>query len=340
MPARHAGFTEYPERVCLKMNVLITGATGFIGRYLTAALSKTYSVRCLVRKASDIKELRDLNVNIVYGDLLDKGSLGPALDGIDLVYHLAGEVYSRKKKDYYKGNVLATNNLLEACKEKDTKRIIFLSSTGVYKPVTTKTLLTEESECEPITFYGKTKLDAEELVKRYNIPWVIVRAPVVYGPSQPPVLNKFFLDVLKKKKTYVIGDGNNLRSLCFVDNLVEGLVLLANKADVDGKTYILSDNSPYTFNEIIKTGSEVIQQKVDLIHFPNFLGDISWKIYRLMDSIFDLCFVELYAIKKMQLQEGCDITKAQKEIGYGPIITLEAGIESTIDWIRNNYIKG
>jgi nucleoside-diphosphate-sugar epimerase len=229
---------------------------------------------------------------------------------------------------------------LEACKEKGTKGIIFLSSIGVYKPVTTKTLLTEESECDPITFYGKTKLDAEGLVKKYNIPWVIVRAPVTYGPSQPPVLNKFFLDVLNKKKTCIIGDGNNLRSLCFIDNLVNGLLILANKTDVHGKTYILSDSSPYTLKEIIKTASKVIQQRIQEVHLPSYFGNISWKIYSLMDNVFNLCFVELYAIKKMQLQEGCDITKAQKEIGYSPIITLEAGIESTIDWIKNNYIKG
>jgi len=68
---------------------------------------------------------------------------------------------------------------------------------------------------------------------------------------------------------------------------------------------------------------------------PSFLGDISWKIYCLMGNVFDLCFVELYAIKKMQLQEGCDITRARKEIGYSPGVTLEAGIESTIDWLKN-----
>ena len=76
------------------MNILITGATGFIGKHLTAALSEIHSVRCLVRKTSDVKELRDLNVDLVYGDLLEKNSLAPALDGIDLVFHLAGEVYS------------------------------------------------------------------------------------------------------------------------------------------------------------------------------------------------------------------------------------------------------
>jgi nucleoside-diphosphate-sugar epimerase len=322
------------------MNILITGATGFIGRHLANALSKSeHSVRCLVRKTSNLDFLRNINVEIYYGDLLEKDSIRQALEKVDVIYHLAGQVHSRHKDDYHKGNISTTRNLLDGCREQGLKKIIFLSSVGVYRPVVTKALLTEESDCEPITFYGKTKLDAEELIKKYNIPWVIVRAPVVYGPYQPPVLNRFFLDVFNKKKMYIVGSGDNLRSLCFIDNLVEGLILLSNKP-VDGKTYILSDSQPYTLNEIIEVGSKVIKQRVEVVHLPNFLGNIAWKIYRLMDGMFDLCLVELYAIKKMQLHEGCDITKARKEIGYNPSITLEAGIESTIGWIKKNYING
>jgi nucleoside-diphosphate-sugar epimerase len=322
------------------MNVLITGATGFIGRYLTATLSKTYSVRCLVRKTSDIKELKDLSVDLVYGDLLDRNSLGPALDGIDLIYHLAGEVYSRKKDDYYKGNVLATQILLEACKEKGTKRIIFLSSTGVYKPTYTKELLTEEDECNPISIYGKTKLDAEGLIKKCNTPWVIVRAPVIYGPHQKSVLNRFFLDAINKRKMYLFGSGDNLRSICFIDNLVEGLVLLANKPNVDGETYILSDNSPYTYNEMIEPISKALHQRLKLVLLPSFLGNISWGINCLMGAVFGLSFVELYAIKKTQFHEAYDISKAKNEIGYCPSITLEEGMKSTIDWLRKTHIRG
>jgi nucleoside-diphosphate-sugar epimerase len=321
------------------MNILITGATGFIGRHLAGALSKTYPVRCLVRKTSDIISLRHFNVEITYGDLLVKDSLWPALDKIDLIYHLAGEVYSRKKDDYYKGNILATHNLLEACKEKGTKRIIFLSSVGVYKPVTTKTLLTEESECEPITFYGKTKLDAEELIKKSNIPWVIVRAPVIYGPFQPTVLDRFFLNALNKKKIYIIGDGNNLRSLCFIDNLVEGLVLLVNKPNIEGKTYILSDNFPYNFNQIIMTISAVIRRKIRIVYLPYFLGEFLWKIHNVIGKLFNLYFVELYSIKTMTLNLGCDIAKAKKEIGYNPSISLGIGIKTTVDWIKSSYYQ-
>lgn len=294
-------------------------------------------VRCLVRKSSDINFLREIKVDISYGDLLIKDSLRQAVEKIDLIYHLAGEVYSRKENDYYKGNILATKNLLEISEEKDIKRIIYLSSLAVYKQVTDKKLLTEESNCEPITLYGKTKLYAEELIKKYSIPSVIVRAPVIYGPYQPNILNKFFFDAFKRKKIYIIGDGGNIRSLCFINNLVEGLILLANKSDVEGKIYILSDDSPYTFNEIIATISKVISQKIKIIYLPNILGEISWRVYRLMGTLFNLYFVELYAIKTMQLNLGCDITKARKELGYNPLVTLEAGIRNTIEWIKSNH---
>jgi nucleoside-diphosphate-sugar epimerase len=319
------------------MDILVTGATGFIGRHLVGPLSKTYSVRCLVRKSSDITPLKDLNVDIAYGDLLVRDSLGPVLDGIDLVYHLAGEVYSRKKVDYYKGNVLATQNLLEACKEKGTKRIIFLSSIGVYKPAIRGTFLTEESDCEPLTIYGKTKLGAEALIKECNIPWVIVRGPIIYGPYQPPVLNRLFLEAFTKRKISIVGKGDNPRSLCFIGNLVDGLMLLANRPDTNGKLYILSDNSPYTFNEIIKTISGVMEQKIEVVHLPNILGNISWQINNLMGKLFNLYFIELYAMKTMQLHWECNITKAKKEIGYNPNVTLEMGIKSTMDWIKNDY---
>jgi nucleoside-diphosphate-sugar epimerase len=319
-----------------RVNILVTGATGFIGRHLVGPLSKTYSVRCLVRESSDITPLKDLNVDIAYGDLLVRDSLGPALDGIDLVYHLAGEVYSRRKQDYYKGNVLATQNLLEACKEKNTKRIIFISSTGVYKPATTRTLITEKSECEPMSIYGKTKLEAEGLIRKCGIPWVIVRASLIYGPHQKSVLDRFFRDAITKGKIYIMGNGDNLRSFCFIDNFVGGLILLADKPEVVGKTYILSDNISYTYNKVIETASKAIQQKIRVVQLPSFFGNISWKINSLIGDVFGLFLVELYAIGKTQLHEAYDIAKARNEIGYNPRITLETGIKRTAEWIKSN----
>lgn len=319
------------------MNILITGATGFIGRHLTAALSKTYSVRCLVRKTSDTSALKEFNIEIAYGDLLVRDSLGPALDKVDLVYHLAGEVYSRRKVDYYKGNILATQNLLELSKRKSIKRIIYLSSVAVYKPLMSTGFLTERSECAPVTLYGKTKLEAEELIKKSDLPFVIVRAPVVYGPYQPPAINKFFMDAIKNKKVYVIGHGENMRSLCFANNLTDGLMLFAHGSAAEGKIFILSDKEPYTFNQIIHTISDVIHEKIKVIYLPSILGDISWGAYNLMGSLFGLYFVELYRMKTMQMHLGCDITRARRELAYNPSATLEVGIKSIVDWIDHSW---
>jgi len=318
------------------MNILVTGATGFIGRHLTAALSETHFVRCLVRETSDTSVLKNFNTEIIYGDLFDKDSLGPVLDGIDLVYHLAGEVYSRRKVDYYKGNVLATQNLLEACEKKGMLRLIFLSSIGVYKPATEHTSLTEKSECRPMTYYGKTKLDAEELVKKSDLSWVIVRAPIIYGPNQPPVLNQFFVNAFRKRKISIVGKGNNRRGFCFIGNLIDGLTLLASKPGIVGETYIISDNSSYTFDEIIEAISMATGQKIKVVRLPNIVGNISWQINNLIGKLFNLYFVELYALKTMQLHWGCDISKANREIGYVPRVTLRVGIKSTIDWIKNH----
>ncbi len=290
-----------------------------------------------MRKSSDTSVLRNLSVETICGDLLDKNSLGPALDGIELVYHLAGEVYSRRIDDYYRGNVLGTQNLLEAFKrETGPKRVIFLSSIAVYKPVIAGNLLTEESECKPLTVYGRTKLAAEELIKGCSIPWVIVRAPIVYGPYQPPVVNRFFLDAFNKMKIYTIGKENNPRSLCFVDNLVNGLMLLPNRPDTSGKIYILSDNSPYTLDEIVPAISLLTGQKVEIVHLPNVLGNVSWGINKVVGKLFNLYFIELYALKTMQLHWECDISKAKNEIGYNPNSTLEMGVSTTLNWIRKN----
>jgi len=320
------------------MNILITGATGFIGRNLADALSKTnHSVRCLARENANVNYFRNMDVEISYGDLLVKDSFSDSLEEIDLVYHLAGEVYSRKGDDYYKGNVLTTRNLLEVCKEKRIRRIIYMSTVGVYKPKPDKTLLTEESFCEPITYYGKTKLYGEQLLKKYDIPFVIVRAPVIYGPTQPALINKFFIDILIKRKMYVIGDGSNLRSLCYISNLVEGLASLAEKQSGEGGIFLLSDNSSYTLNEIVTIASKVSGQDIKTVYLPDILADISWGLYNLMSKTFNLYFIELYAAKTMKLNIGCDIGKAHNVIGYNPKINLETGLKRTLEWINGGY---
>ena len=291
------------------MNILVTGATGFIGRHLVRRLIEAkHSVRCLIRKTSNINNLRGLEVDLFKGDLLQIKTLEGIVDGIDLVYHLSGVVSSKRVSEFYKGNVIATRNLLEICKNSKIKKIIYISSVAVYQPFTDKTLLDENSPCNPITPYGRSKLEAEKIVQyyfdNYNLPILILRGSVIYGPFQTEVVTNFFLNLIKKKKVFVIGDGNNFRSLNYIDNFIDGLLLAGEHPKAIGKTYNLSDQKAYTLNEIIETSSQIIGSKISIIYLPNWIGGISWFIYNILEKLFKIFSIELYSIRVLSLNLG------------------------------------
>jgi nucleoside-diphosphate-sugar epimerase len=113
-------------------------------------------------------------------------------------------------------------------------------------------------------------------------------------------------------------------------------MLLTREQDIGGRIFLFSDDVPYTFNEIISTMSTIINHKIKMIHLPNIIGDISWKFHNFMVNRFNLYFVELYSMKTMQINLGCDISKAKTEIGYHPAVALGVGIKRTVESIRNN----
>ncbi len=321
------------------MKVLITGATGYIGSSLAKKLKEDgHYVRCLVRTNSNVSYLKELDLDLHKGNLLDIVTLKNLTNEVDIVYHLGGVIYARSSSRFHKCNVEGTKNLLETCKNSRIMKFIYISSAAVYKPPLGKVLLKESSLCEPITLYGRSKLEAEQLVRyyetTYKIPAIIVRAPVIYGPKEPRELTKFFLTLIKNKKAFVIGDGNNFRSLCYIDNLVNGLILIAESSSANaGKIYNISDDVAYTYNEIIKMSSEIIHDSIKICYLPNLIGNIFWTIFSIFEKVFGIYFIELYAIKSMTLNLGCDVTKIKQELGYRPTIDLRNGLSKTFTWI-------
>ena len=171
------------------MKTLVTGATGFIGTHLVKALvEQGRDVRCLVRKTGNTQHLNELGVELFYGDILNKDSLKDIAKDINFVYHLAGEIYSKRSRDFYRVNCDGTKNLVEVCLPENIDRFIFLSSIASVGPNREHgILLNEQSPCRPIDPYGRSKLGAEKLLmnffKKHGFPIVIVRPPTVYGPS-------------------------------------------------------------------------------------------------------------------------------------------------------------
>jgi len=157
--------------------ILITGGTGYVGKELLKSLNAD-DVKILARKGSLIPK----NYEAVYGDLMDKDSLVKAVDKVDCVVHLAAVTHARNMSEFYKINVEGTKNLVEACKNSKVKRFIFISSMAVCRKY--------------LDDYGKSKRDAEEIIKNSGLSYVILRPTMIYGGDSEVI--KRFISYVKK----------------------------------------------------------------------------------------------------------------------------------------------
>ena len=143
------------------MKALITGGNGFIGSYLVERLlNHGYQVKCLVRKTSNLRWIKDLPVEFVYGDITDIGSLLPIVVDVDYIYHLSGALRANKPGEFFRVNHEGTTNLLEASRQRNPalKRFIYVSTQAAAGPSGTGIPLTEADLPRPISTYGKTKM--------------------------------------------------------------------------------------------------------------------------------------------------------------------------------------
>ena len=192
------------------------------------------------------------NVEVVRADLCDGASLDGVCEGARTVFHAAGIVHPRRVKDLYAINVDGTRNALHAAIAGKAKRFIYVSSNspaGLNESA--GRLMTEQDPPRPYLNYGLSKLQAEWVVndafRAGRMETAIARPCWFYGPHQPPRQTKF-LRMIKRGRPVVLGLGGNLRSLTYVDNAVQGLLLLEAVEKAAGQTYWVADRRPYSFS--------------------------------------------------------------------------------------------
>jgi nucleoside-diphosphate-sugar epimerase len=328
------------------MKTLITGATGFIGRHLVKALhEKNRAIKCLVRKSSQTSFLEQLDVELVYGDLADKDSLRTALHDTDIVYHAAGEVFALEAENYYTVNVSGVKNLLQACSNRSVRKFIHFSSCSATGPNPVRDIpVNEDSPCCPITPYGKSKLEGEKLIKefskQYNVPTVIIRPPLVYGPGVSQSSRVLmFLKLIHKGVFRIIGSGNNLVSLCNIDNLIHGLLLAEQEQRAEGEIYFLADARPYTVNEIAETIAKEEGKPLPIPHMPFWGANMLSIGLSLPSKLFGFTSpLTRNTVKELKNNWFVDIKKAQSQLGYQPIVELKDGVKKTVEWFINEYL--
>ena len=322
------------------MKTLITGATGFIGTHLARALvEEGREVKCLIRKTSDKNKLEKLGVELVYGNLLDKDSLKEALKEVSIIYHLGGEVYSFRVRDYYSINVEGTRNLLETCLSYNIEKFIYFSSIAAAGPNhDNKKFHSEGDPCSPITPYGQSKLEAEFIVKdffkKHGLATIILRLPVIYGPGQSKDVSQLF-EMAQKGRFIFFGNGENVKSACYIQNLMCGVALLEHYAHGKGEIFYIADDNPYTINQIVQTIVEKKGVSLSCLHLSKFIADIPWALYKIFAAC-GISFMSLYIPKSLSLNFGCDISKIEEKLSYKPLVKFDDAIKETLIWLSKS----
>jgi nucleoside-diphosphate-sugar epimerase len=322
-------------------NILVTGAAGFIGGNLVRELLKSCNrVVCLVRPGEDTSRIQGLDCRIVYGDLLDKSSLVDAVTGVDYIFHLAALLGGGTPEAFSRVNHEGTKNLIEVCREQGVtpKRFIFVSSTAVIGPSGKNVFLDENSPCRPVSDYGRSKLLAEEYLVslKDSWPYTIIRLPLVYGPGSRGGLYIFFRLLSKGIQLNV---GKLESTLCFVGDVVQGMIDAAENANASGEIYILGENKVYHFKEVCHTISSILGKRPVKIPAPYFLlygFSFFFEIYSgLTNTVPVLTRRNLAQYFKYRYWRF-DTSKAVRDFGFNSRFPLERGAKITIDWYRQN----
>ena len=324
------------------MIAIVTGAPGWLGTTLVGRLIGR-PVRCLVEAGADTSELTRARAQIVSGDLRDPGSLAKLLEGAKdaTVFHAAGVIHpTRGTKQFYEVNVEGTKSLLAAAQKAGVKRFVHVSSNS---PIGTNPrpdhVFDENAPYHPYMHYGRSKMLAEQAVKAAaDLETVIIRPPWFYGPNQPARQTTFFT-MIKTGKVPLVGDGENRRSMAYVDNICQGLLLCESVTAARGQTYWIADRRPYTMNEIISTIEEVMEKDFGIVpakkrmKLPALASEVAWLADKTLQGL-GLYQQKLHVLSEMNKTIACSIEKAERELGYKPAIELREGMRRSMQWMK------
>lgn len=303
-------------------------------------------IRCLVPAGVPRSELQKLpsQAEVVAGDLLDRESLRDffrdAEDGT--LFHLAGLIHPRRRiQELYDVNVTGTRNLLEGAIGGGIRRIVAISSNSPVGCNPRKDhAFDERSPYNPYMHYGRSKMLMEELLceawSARSIETVILRPCWFYGPGQPARQTRFFR-MVRAGRVPIVGDGESRRSMSYLDNTCQGLLLAESRPAARGKLYWIADRRPYSMNEIVGTIERLMETEVGLgvAHRRLRLPDVASEVAGAMDVVIQglgLYHAEIHVLSEMNKTIACSIELAERELGYEPTVDLEEGMRRSIRW--------
>lgn len=321
--------------------VIVTGANGFLGSNLCKKLiAHGYDVSVIVRKNSDISELKDLKLTYYYGDVTDIASLKEAFKGHDYVLHLAGLISYKKydRQKMYQINVVGTENVIHACLSTGIEKLLHLSSVVTIGSSFLPHIHNEQSEYKIKNLdlgYFETKLEAEKKVmaasQLKSLFTICVNPSTIYGFADAKKGSRSNqIKVAQGKLGFYTGGGVNVVS---VDDVTDGIILALEKGS-NGERYILA-NENITIKELFQMIARSAGKPAPERHLPTFLLHVAgWIGDRIKKG---LSSENAYTAS---MYHWFDNSKAKRELGFAPKKSAQQAIDDSVSWMKQNGYLG
>lgn len=322
------------------MKAFVTGGTGFIGSHLVDALlasSNFGAIRCLVR--TEEKWLEGKPYTKVIGGLHDMSALKTGMKHADVVFHLAGVVKAARQETLQRVNVEGTENIIKVAQKQDVSNIVILSSLAAVGP-SNGTPVDEHTAMNPVSMYGRSKKAMEDLV--YQLPnnrtsITILRPAAVYGPREDQIYS--FFKMANNHFCPIVGDGYHPKiSMVYAGDVVHACLQAAKQNKRGIHTYCIADEPVYTWNQIRQITQQVLGKKtVPLYIKPRYVKKIASVIEQTASFFGRYPVINKEKARELVLEWTCDIKKAQDELNFEPVYSLEDGIDRTIHWYKKHH---
>ncbi len=323
------------------MLVLVTGGSGFLGSYIAEELVKAgHHVRALVRKSSNRQFLETLrNIEFAEGSIEDRASVFRAVEGVDAIIHSAGLIKAKTPEEFRLINVEGTRNLLDAAIEKvpNLKRFVFISSLTAIGPSLDGTPLSVDATPNPVTHYGRSKLEAERLVlsRKDKLPVVSIRPPLVYGPRDNETF-AFFQSVSRGVLPF-FGDGQNTLSMIYGADAARACVKALTADIPSGRAYFIDDGNVYVWKDALEQLESVLGKRALLrIGLPLKVvsaAAIASEIYgKLSKKAVMLTRDKINELK--QPHWVCDSSATRSDLDWTPEVMWREGVGNAATWYR------
>ncbi len=325
--------------------ILITGSNGFVGSHIVEeAIKHNYNVFAGVRKSSNLQYLQDPKINFLYFSFEDEENLREQLRSHHFEYIIlnAGITNAENKETLYKINAAYNRKLCKILIEENVipKKLVLISSLASYGPADYqfKQVLDSDSTPHPVTWYGESKLQAEQFVESFGqIPSIILRPTAVYGPRDYDMLEVY--KTIKLGLEPKVGFGNQDMTFIYVKDLAK-LIVSTLDSDVMHKGYFVSDGAIYPSDVFYAAISKILDKKTLKVTIPVSV----MKVIALLSEGVGKIRGQYPLLNRNKIKEyfarsfAVDTADIKNDFNFVPEFTLEEGLKETINWCKTNKL--